>query len=37
MMASPMMAELNKKLEDKGVTPLAYWDNGPTSIRRTCR
>jgi C4-dicarboxylate-binding protein DctP len=28
MMASPMMGELNKKLEDKGVTPLAYWDNG---------
>ena len=28
MMASPMMAELNKKVEDKGVTPLAYWDNG---------
>jgi C4-dicarboxylate-binding protein DctP len=28
MMASPMMADLNKKLEDKGVTPLAYWDNG---------
>jgi C4-dicarboxylate-binding protein DctP len=28
MMASPMMAELNKKLEAKGVTPLAYWDNG---------
>ena len=28
MMASPMMDELNKKLEDKGVTPLAYWDNG---------
>ena len=28
MMASPMMAELNKKLEDKGVEPLAYWDNG---------
>jgi C4-dicarboxylate-binding protein DctP len=28
MMASPMMAEFNKKLEDKGVTPLAYWDNG---------
>ncbi len=28
MMASPMMAELNKKLEDKGVSPLAYWDNG---------
>ena len=29
MMASPMMAQFNKKLEDKGVTPLAYWDNGP--------
>jgi C4-dicarboxylate-binding protein DctP len=28
MMASPMMADLNKKLEDKGVKPLAYWDNG---------
>jgi C4-dicarboxylate-binding protein DctP len=28
MMASPMMAGLNKKLEDKGVAPLAYWDNG---------
>src|SRR5689334_10322480 len=28
MMASPMMSELNKKLEDKGVEPLAYWDNG---------
>ena len=28
MMASPMMAELNKKLEAKGVKPLAYWDNG---------
>jgi C4-dicarboxylate-binding protein DctP len=28
MMASPMMAELNKKLETKGVEPLAYWDNG---------
>ena len=28
MMASPMMDELNKKLEGKGVTPLAYWDNG---------
>src|SRR5271154_3991492 len=28
MMASPMMAELNKKLGDKGVEPLAYWDNG---------
>jgi C4-dicarboxylate-binding protein DctP len=29
MMASPMMADLNKKLEDKGVEPLGYWDNGP--------
>src|SRR5580692_2916473 len=28
MFASPMMAELNKKLEAKGVSPLAYWDNG---------
>ena len=28
MMASPMMATFNKKLEGKGVTPLAYWDNG---------
>jgi len=28
MMASPMMGELNKKLEDKGVVPVAYWDNG---------
>jgi C4-dicarboxylate-binding protein DctP len=28
MMESPMMAELNKKLEAKGVEPLAYWDNG---------
>jgi len=28
MMASPMMADLNKKLEAKGVTPVAYWDNG---------
>ena len=28
MMASPMMDEFNKKLQDKGVTPLAYWDNG---------
>src|SRR5262245_32926680 len=28
MYASPMMAELNKKLEAKGVIPLAYWDNG---------
>ncbi|MBV9968977.1 MAG: DctP family TRAP transporter solute-binding subunit [Xanthobacteraceae bacterium] len=23
-----MMAELNKKLEKKSITPLAYWDNG---------
>ncbi len=28
MMASPMMADLNKKLEAKGVLPLAYCDNG---------
>jgi C4-dicarboxylate-binding protein DctP len=28
MYASPMLAELNKKLEAKGVLPLAYWDNG---------
>src|SRR5437764_5130747 len=28
MMASPMMGDLNKKLEAKGVSPLAYWDNG---------
>jgi C4-dicarboxylate-binding protein DctP len=28
MMASPMMADLNKKLEAKGVLPLAYWDVG---------
>src|SRR6266849_662067 len=28
MMASPMMADLNKKLESKGISPLAYWDNG---------
>ena len=28
MMASPMMADLNGKLEAKGVSPLAYWDNG---------
>src|SRR3984957_13954212 len=28
MMASPLMDQLNKKLEDKGVTPLGYWDNG---------
>ena len=28
MMASPMMADLDKKLEAKGVSPLAYWDNG---------
>ena len=28
MMASPMMTDLNKKLEAKGVAPLAYWDNG---------
>lgn len=28
MMASPMMGDLNRKLEAKGVSPLAYWDNG---------
>ncbi len=28
MIASPMMAGLNKELEAKGVLPLAYWDNG---------
>jgi len=28
MYASPMMAELGKKLEAKMVEPLAYWDNG---------
>ena len=28
MMASPMMVDLNKKLEAKGVLPVAYWDNG---------
>ena len=28
MFSSPMMAELNKKLETRGVEPLAYWDNG---------
>ena len=28
MMASPMMGDLNKKLEAKGILPLAYWDNG---------
>src|SRR6516164_9182979 len=28
MTASPMMAELNKKLEAKSILPVAYWDNG---------
>jgi C4-dicarboxylate-binding protein DctP len=28
MLASPMMVDLNKKLEAKSVQPLAYWDNG---------
>ena len=28
MMASPMMADFHKKLESKGIAPLAYWDNG---------
>jgi C4-dicarboxylate-binding protein DctP len=26
--ASPFLAEMGKKLEAKGVEPLAYWDNG---------
>ena len=30
MTASPAMGELNQKLEAKGVSPLAYWDNGAT-------
>jgi C4-dicarboxylate-binding protein DctP len=30
MMASPMMAEFNHKLEAKGILSLAYWDNGAT-------
>jgi len=30
MMASPMMAEFNHKLEGKGLLSLAYWDNGAT-------
>jgi C4-dicarboxylate-binding protein DctP len=28
MYASPLMADLGKKLEAKSVLPLAYWDNG---------
>jgi C4-dicarboxylate-binding protein DctP len=28
MMASPMIGDLNKRLEAKGISPLAYWDNG---------
>jgi len=28
MVHSPMMQELDKKLEAKGVLPVAYWDNG---------
>jgi C4-dicarboxylate-binding protein DctP len=28
MMASPMMADFHRRLEAKGVTPLAYWDYG---------
>lgn len=28
MMASPIMDDLNKELENKGITALAYWDNG---------
>jgi C4-dicarboxylate-binding protein DctP len=30
MMASPMMAEFNHKLETKGILSLGYWDNGAT-------
>jgi C4-dicarboxylate-binding protein DctP len=30
MMASPMMAQFNSRLEAKGVLSLAYWDNGAT-------
>jgi C4-dicarboxylate-binding protein DctP len=28
MYASPLMTDLNKKMEAKSVRPLAYWDNG---------
>jgi C4-dicarboxylate-binding protein DctP len=28
MYASPLLAELSKKLEAKSILPLAYWDNG---------
>ncbi|HEX9465086.1 MAG TPA: DctP family TRAP transporter solute-binding subunit [Alphaproteobacteria bacterium] len=28
MFSSPMIADMNKKLEAKGVLPIAYWDNG---------
>lgn len=28
MFHSPMIAEMNKKLEAKGVLPVGYWDNG---------
>src|SRR3984957_14551577 len=28
MFAIPMMADLNKMLDARGVEPLAYWDNG---------
>ena len=37
MMASPMMGEFNKKLEDKGVEPLPIGTTAPTSIPPTCR
>ena len=37
MMASPMMADLNRKLEAKGVSPLAYWDNGALGLPLTAR
>jgi len=30
MFTSPLMGEFNRKLESKGVSALAYWDNGAT-------
>jgi C4-dicarboxylate-binding protein DctP len=30
MMSSPAMEEFNKKLAGKGISPLAYWNNGAT-------
>jgi len=34
MMASPMMADFHKKLETKGVAPLAYWDKRRLRLHR---